>query len=212
MTAKLIQIAGGDQAFYEMLREQLEWRGEYACQYAADEAHALGALREGTCDLVVLCRSQAGELAGDSDLPVVQIVDEGPGGDGVVVRPFRFGDLMLRLRQRLKAHESSEDAAIRIGPYAFRPSAKTLTDSGADAGETLIRLTEKEANILKYLFRAGTNVVSREELLTEVWGYNSGVTTHTLETHIYRLRQKIERDPSNAVMLVTDAGGYRLMP
>ena len=73
-----------------------------------------------------------------------------------------------------------------------------------------IRLTEKETAILKFLFRSGEKVVSRETLLNEVWGYNTGVTTHTLETHVYRLRQKIEIDPSSAKLLVTEPGGYRL--
>ena len=95
-----------------------------------------------------------------------------------------------------------------IGPYTFKPAAKLLIDGkGAK-----IRLTEKETNILKYLYRAGERPVTRDVLLSEVWGYNSGVTTHTLETHIYRLRQKIERDPSNARLLVTEDGGYRLVP
>ena len=73
-----------------------------------------------------------------------------------------------------------------------------------------IRLTEKETAILKYLCRTGNKVVARDVLLSEVWGYNAGVTTHTLETHVYRLRQKIEADPSNAILLVTEPGGYRL--
>ena len=97
---------------------------------------------------------------------------------------------------------------FHLGDYEFRPSAKLLVD----AAQKKIRLTEKETNILKYLYRAGEKPISREELLAEVWGYNAGVTTHTLETHVYRLRQKIEPDPSNAKLLLTEAGGYRLAP
>ena len=75
-----------------------------------------------------------------------------------------------------------------------------------------IRLTEKETAIIKFLLRAGEQIVSRDVLLQDVWGYNAGVTTHTLETHVYRLRQKIERDPSHAEILVTEGGGYKLVP
>ena len=71
---------------------------------------------------------------------------------------------------------------------------------------------DKETSILKYLYRQGPKTITRDVLLKEVWGYNNRVTTHTLETHIYRLRQKIERDPSNARLLVTEEGGYRLVP
>ncbi|MEM9371553.1 MAG: winged helix-turn-helix domain-containing protein, partial [Pseudomonadota bacterium] len=95
---------------------------------------------------------------------------------------------------------------FQIGDYSFRPGAKMLTDEN----EKRIRLTEKETNILKFLYRAGGRTVERDVLLREVWGYNAGVTTHTLETHIYRLRQKIEPDPSNARILLTETGGYRL--
>ena len=80
-----------------------------------------------------------------------------------------------------------------------------------DEAEKKIRLTEKETNILKFLYRANDSVVARDTLLHEVWGYNAGVTTHTLETHIYRLRQKIEPNPSEARLLVTESGGYRLV-
>jgi DNA-binding response OmpR family regulator len=130
------------------------------------------------------------------------------GASDYVTKPFKFTLLLARVRAQLRAHEASEDAVFHIGPYEFRPAGKVLID---DKGKKL-RLTDKEANILKYLYRAGDKAVSREELLAEVWGYNAGVTTHTLETHVYRLRQKIELDPANARLLVTEAGGYRLAP
>jgi DNA-binding response OmpR family regulator len=128
------------------------------------------------------------------------------GANDYIAKPFKFAVLLARVRAQLRTHEQSEDAVFTIGPYSFRPSLKTLTDQ---VGKR-IRLTEKETNILKYLYRAGEQVVSRDVLLQEVWGYNANVTTHTLETHIYRLRQKIEPDPGAAQLLVTESGGYRL--
>jgi DNA-binding response OmpR family regulator len=130
------------------------------------------------------------------------------GADDYVAKPFRFAVLLARMRVQLRSHEQSENAVFHIGPYEFRPAQKLLLD----AAKKKVRLTEKETNILKYLYRAGGKPVAREELLTEVWGYNAGVTTHTLETHIYRLRQKIEPDAAAARLLLTEAGGYRLAP
>lgn len=116
--------------------------------------------------------------------------------------------LLARIRAQLRQHEQSEDATFVVGPYTFKPGQKMLID--AKGGK--IRLTEKEVAIIKYLYRAGGKVITRDVLLEEVWGYNSGVTTHTLETHVYRLRQKIEHDPSNSSILVTESGGYKLIP
>ena len=130
------------------------------------------------------------------------------GANDYVVKPFRFAVLLARIRTQLRQHEASEDAVFTVGPYKFRPGAKTM----ADAADRKIRLTEKETAILRFLYRAGQQAVSRETLLQEVWGYNSGVTTHTLETHIYRLRQKIEKDAASPEILVTEAGGYKLVP
>ena len=126
------------------------------------------------------------------------------GADDYVTKPFRFGVLLARIRAHLRSHEQSELAVFRLGPYEFRPAQKMLTD-----GRRKVRLTEKETSILKYLYRAGGQPVPRDELLAEVWGYNAGVTTHTLETHIYRLRQKVE-PAEGAPILLTEAGGYRL--
>jgi DNA-binding response OmpR family regulator len=130
------------------------------------------------------------------------------GANDYVAKPFRFAVLLARIRAQLRQHEASEDAVFNIGPYTFRPSSKLLVHPKGNK----VRLTEKETAILRYLYRAGQRPVSREVLLQEVWGYNSGVTTHTLETHIYRLRQKVERDASTPSILVTEGGGYKLIP
>jgi DNA-binding response OmpR family regulator len=130
------------------------------------------------------------------------------GANDYVAKPFRFAVLLARIRAQLRQHEASEDAVFSVGPSSFRPGSKMLT--GANAKK--VRLTEKETAILRFLYRAGQLPVSRETLLQEVWGYNSGVTTHTLETHIYRLRQKVEKDAANPEILVTESGGYKLVP
>jgi DNA-binding response OmpR family regulator len=140
----------------------------------------------------------------DSD----QILGLESGANDYIAKPFKFAVLLARVRSQLRQHENSEDATFQIGPYSFRPGQKLLID----AQERKIRLTEKETSILKFLYRARDAVVSREVLLQDVWGYNAGVTTHTLETHIYRLRQKIEPDPGQTTLLITEAGGYRLAP
>ncbi|HEY0439233.1 MAG TPA: response regulator transcription factor [Xanthobacteraceae bacterium] len=130
------------------------------------------------------------------------------GANDYVAKPFRFAVLLARIRSQLRQHEASEDAVFTIGPYTFRPASKLLINPKGGK----VRLTEKETAILRFLYRAGQRPVSRDILLQEVWGYNSGVTTHTLETHIYRLRQKVEHDAGNPAILVTDAGGYKLLP
>lgn len=150
-----------------------------------------------TCPIILL-------TARDSDADVIEGLQS--GANDHVAKPFRFAVLAARVHAHLRSHEQSEEAVYRIGPYTFRPSAKLLLDPRGKK----IRLTEKETNILKHLHRSGTTV-ARETLLHEVWGYNPAVTTHTLETHIYRLRQKIESNPGAAQILITESGGYRLV-
>ena len=129
------------------------------------------------------------------------------GANDYIAKPFRANELLARLQAQLRMFDTSEDAVFTIGPYTFRPSAKLLV--GSDKKKR-IRLTAKEVDILKFLYRHTNKVVSRQILLDEVWGYNAGVTTHTLETHVYRLRQKIEVDPAECRILVTAPGGYKL--
>jgi DNA-binding response OmpR family regulator len=131
------------------------------------------------------------------------------GANDYIAKPFKLNEFLARLRAQLRSFEDSGDVVFSIGPYTFRPAVKLLLDP---VKKRRIRLTEKEGAILKFLYRAGNHTVTREVLLNEVWGYNAAVTTHTLETHVYRLRQKIEPDVANVRLLLTDAGGYRLNP
>lgn len=128
------------------------------------------------------------------------------GADDYVTKPFRLGELMARLRARLRKRGGAEEE-IRIGPHLFQPARKALTDTRSGLRE---RLTDKEVAILLTLHRAAGAVVSREVLLGSIWGYNADVNTHTLETHIYRLRQKLDRSETTATLLATAQGGYRL--
>jgi DNA-binding response OmpR family regulator len=130
------------------------------------------------------------------------------GASDYVIKPFRIGELMARLRAQLRQHAAAEDAEYAIGAFRFQPARKLLV--AAETGAR-IRLTDKETAILRHLHRAVGQVVPRDALLGAIWGYNSEVNTHTLETHIYRLRQKIEADSANATLLVTAPGGSRLV-
>jgi DNA-binding response OmpR family regulator len=142
----------------------------------------------------------------DSDSDTVRGLDA--GANDYVTKPFRFGVLLARVRAHLRSHDQTDVATLKIGPYEFKPATRSLIDT---AGKR-IRLTDKEASILRYLYRSGPKAVPRDELLREVWGYNAAVTTHTLETHIYRLRQKIEVVGGRNDLLITEGGGYRLEP
>jgi len=137
--------------------------------------------------------------------PLLLLTDgDAPSTQESLARPFRISALLARLHALNTHHAPADDAAVRIGPYTFHPSAKLLQADGRK-----VRLTEKETNILKFL-HASSGTVPRDILLHEVWGYSPAVATHTLETHIYRLRKKIEQDPANAQILLTEGGGYRL--
>ena len=223
-----ILIVDDDGALRQSLAEQLELNGEFIAIDCDNAAGAMEIVKRDRFDAVLLdvglpdmdgrelCRQlrRAGVqvpilmLTGaDSDADTVLGLES--GADDYVTKPFRLSVLLARLRAHLRQSEHSDDAVFTIGPYTFRPSAKLLTDP---TGRKKVRLTEKETAILKYLYRSGERVIGRNTLLGEVWGYNAGVTTHTLETHVYRLRQKIERDPARAEILVTEPGGYRLVP
>lgn len=222
-----ILIIDDDAEMRGMLVEQLRLNDEFDASGAGNGAQGVEAAKQDKIDLVLMDvelpdmdgREAVRQLReGGFKAPIIMLTGHDGEADTVlglesgandyVTKPFRFAVLLARIRSQLRQHEASEDAVFAIGPYSFRPSSKVLLSPTGGK----VRLTEKETAILRFLYRAGQRPISREILLQEVWGYNSGVTTHTLETHIYRLRQKIEQNAANPAILVTEGGGYKLMP
>jgi DNA-binding response OmpR family regulator len=222
-----ILIVEDDSELRDALVEQLALHEEFEAVAAENGTKGVQAAKTGQIDLVIMdvglpdidgreavrilrkggFKSPILLLTGhDTDSDTILGLES--GANDYVTKPFRFAVLLARIRAQLRQHEASEDAVFTIGPFTFRPSSKLLLNTKGNK----VRLTEKETAILRFLYRAGQKPVSRETLLQEVWGYNSGVTTHTLETHIYRLRQKVERDATTPTILVTETGGYKLVP
>ncbi|MBP1885664.1 MULTISPECIES: response regulator transcription factor [Sinorhizobium] len=227
MATRTILLVDDDNDLRETLVEQLSLYEEFDLLQEATAGKGIQAARAHQVDLLIMdvgLPDMDGREAvkllrkGGFKAPIVMLTGHDTDSDTIlgleagandyVTKPFRFAVLLARIRAQLRQHEQSEDATFSVGPYTFKPSQKLLTMENGQK----IRLTEKEAAIIRYLYRADQKVVTRDVLLEEVWGYNSGVTTHTLETHVYRLRQKIERDPSNAEILVTENGGYKIVP
>ncbi len=227
-SGRQILIVDDDTTLVEMLSEQLQLHEGFATYSAASGAEALELSKKDYYDVIILdvglpdmdgsgvcrlmrrngVRSPIIMLVGaDADVDTISSLDT--GANEYITKPFRLGVLLARLRAQIRQHEHSAQAVFTIGPYIFQPANKLLLNPAESKN---VRLTDKETAILKYLYRATERIVGREVLLDEVWGYSADATTHTLETHIYRLRQKIEEDPSSAQILVTAPGGYRLVP
>ena len=229
---KRLLLIDDDDDLREELAEQFALYDEFETAGAATATEGIDLAKNGPFDLILLdvdlpdmlgteacdIMRKAGVAApivmltgNDGDMN--EILGLNSGANDYITKPFRFAVLLARLRAHLRSFEQSEEATFKIGPYEFKPAYKRLVPPEDENGHQPrdIRLTEKETNILKYLYRAGGKPVGRDELLHEVWGYNSGVTTHTLETHVYRLRQKIEPEKGIATLLVTEPGGYRLV-
>ena len=202
-SARRILLVDDDEDLRESLKDQLALHDEFEIVTAGTASSGIDIAKGDHLDLVLLdvglpdmdgreaCKvmrkngfkSPIVMLTGNAaDADVILGLDA--GANDYITKPFKFAVLLARIRAQLRQHEQSEDAVFAIGQYTFKPASKMLIDEKGSK----VRLTEKETSILKYLYRAGEKVVTRDVLLHEVWGYNAGVTTHTLETHIYRLQ------------------------
>ena len=213
MPLRTILILDPDIEFAQMLAEQLDDAG-LAAVVAPDADTAFQRISTGEVGALVIASRLATALSsrmeGMPALAVVMLATPAEpfdviAGAEVFTRPIRIGALIARLRSLTEPRAA---ITLAIGPYEFDSAAKRLKLAGRD--ET-IHLTEKETEILRARARAEGVSVPREQLLSEVWRYNPEVTTHTLETHVYRLRQKIETETTPGPFLVTETGGYRLV-
>ena len=225
---KRILIVDDNELFRRTLGEQLQLHEELIPIEAATGAEALEAAKSDYFDVIILdvglpdmdgrevCRlmrrngvtSPIIMLTG-SDTEADTILGLDAGANDYITKPFHIEVLLARIRAQIRQHERSDDAVFTIGSFTFPTANKLLLNNETNEK---IRLTDKETALLKYLYRAGGRAIDRDVLLGEVWGYNAAVDTHTVETHIYRLRQKIERDSSNPEVLVLEPGEYRLVP
>ena len=221
-----ILLVDDDDDLRENLAMQLSFHEEFKTQQCDNGKSGIETVKDQDFDLIILdvglpdidgrevCRMMRKT---GINTPIIMLTADASEADTIlgldagandyVTKPFKFGILLARVRAHLRQHLISEDASYPVGHYVFKPGDKILTDE-----ETVekIRLTEKETAILKFLKRGEGATISREKLLNEVWGYNANVTTHTLETHVYRLRQKIESDQTKAKIILTESGGYSM--
>jgi DNA-binding response OmpR family regulator len=229
MSAKRsILIVEDDAAVREILADYLTGEHGFAIVTAEtlDEAETIIAGEGRTFDAVILdiglpdgdgrdfcamLRRQGHKIAilmltgRDDEADVVSGLD--CGANDYIAKPFRLNELLARLRAQLRMFDSRDEAVYSVGPYTFHPAKKLLRNA---IKNRRIWLTAKEVAILKCLCRSDGRPVDREIILQGVWGHDGAATTHMLETHIYRLRKKIEPDPRDPALLLTVQGAYRL--
>lgn len=224
---KRILLIDDDQALRRALADQISHTDGLTCIQAGTASEDLKQARVSGCDAILLdvglpdmdgrelCKAmrRAGIVvpvimltAADSEADIILGLES--GANDYVIKPFRLDVLVARLRAQMRQYQRSEDAVMMIGPYEFRPAARLLMEKSGKK----IRLTGKETLILKCLFGAAGHTVTRAVLLREAWGYTASITTHTVETHIYRLRIKIEKNPAIPRFVITMPDGYSLRP
>jgi len=228
MKQRHILIAGGDMAEREGLAKALQTDGAFRVNEVGNAADVMARIqsRPQRFDAIIVDAVQPDThgpelcarirrrglwmpiiVLSDStnDAEIVRSLDA--GANDCVRKPVHLAVLLARLRAQIREHDRSEDATLPIGPFYLRPATRTLHNP---IKNQQMRLTPKEVGLLKHLYRASGQPVSRQKLLREIWNYNPAACTDTLETHVYRLRRKIVPHPARPTILVSDGRGYRL--
>ena len=134
--------------------------------------------------------------------------DDIDGNFATIQKPFCLNDFFKNLKSIIQRFENTIEGFFYFNQYELRPNTKEIINL---RNNELIKLTEREVSILKYLYKHQGQIISKNDLLENVWGYNKDATTHTIETHIYRLRQKVEHEDTASQIIETLEGGYKLI-
>jgi len=130
--------------------------------------------------------------------------------DVVISERTNEGDVVVSLPLKAQTLFKDIDRYMSQHPFSFYDITVHVVLKELHRGGHVERLTEKEIHLLKYLYTHRNTEIKRSLLLEDVWGYGDAMDTHTLETHIYRLRQKIEEDPASPQILINGVEGYIL--
>ena len=210
----------------ELLLDQLQKQGEYLLEESLSVTEAISLIVKEHFDCILIDSSLADvslsnlckNIRQEGVRSPIILVAEELGEDGAIValdagandyvlKPFKINVLVAKIRSNIRQFEQSEFAILRFGRFSFKPGDKILLNN---TSREEVRLTDKETAIIKLLYLSGGEVVTRATLLEEVWGYNTTLTTHTLETHIYRIRQKVGNTSSGQDFIATESEGYRM--
>ena len=125
----------------------------------------------------------------------------------IIQKPFLLSNFLDTIKASINIFENSDEGNLEFNNYVLYPSRKEILNK---RDKSVTKLTEKEVSIIKYLHKNIGKIVSKNDLMQEVWEYSAEVATHTVETHIYRLRQKVEQDNQESQLIITSEGGYQL--
>jgi hypothetical protein len=221
----LILIADEDAHMRDILADQLTLREDFSLHLVDTALKGFNMIRSDPPDLLIL-NMNAHDVDGTDFIrtirregfrfPIIVLTEHAEwqmevmwlelGANDLIRHPFCFAVLLARIRVQLRQFDTCHEVVYKIGLLTIHPAKKKAIKTDGDEHQ----LTDKELKILRYLRLANEKVISREVLLTRLWGTASSSKSHALESHIYRLRQKIEPDPQKPRYLITARCGYKL--